>query len=86
MTAVHTTAAIGGAVYGMTETGSAIAQADRIKGNIAASQQARESSNFAIHSAKSGQLQWGYTADGWNMGGLKAGDKVFGGLPGQSAY
>ncbi|WP_232012384.1 VENN motif pre-toxin domain-containing protein [Cedecea lapagei] len=86
MTVVHSTAAVAGAVYGMTETGSAIAQTDRIKGNIATSQQARESSNFAIHSAKSDQLQWGYTADDWNMGGLKAGDKVFGGIPGQSAY
>ncbi|WP_414713430.1 hemagglutinin repeat-containing protein [Siccibacter turicensis] len=57
-----------------------------VKDNIALSQKARETSNFAIHSAKSDQLQWGYAADDWNIGGLKKGDKVFGGIPGQSAY
>ena len=33
--------------------------ADYVKDNIALSEKARESSNFAIHSAKSDQLQWG---------------------------
>ncbi|MCE0829067.1 VENN motif pre-toxin domain-containing protein, partial [Buttiauxella sp. A2-C2_NF] len=59
---------------------------DHVKSNIALSEKARESSNFAIHSAKSDQLQWGYAADEWSMTTLPAGSKVYGGIPGQSAY
>lgn len=60
--------------------------ADYVKENIALSKKSRESSNFAIHSAKSDQLQWGYAADQWGMTTLPAGSKVYGGIPGQSAY
>jgi hypothetical protein len=60
--------------------------ADHVKDNIALSEKARESSNFAIHSAKSDQLQWGYAADEWSMTTLPAGSKVYGGIPVQSAY
>ncbi|TPG63334.1 hemagglutinin repeat-containing protein [Ewingella americana] len=60
--------------------------ADYVKDNIALSEKARGSSNFAIHSAKSDQLQWGYAADEWSMTTLPAGSKVYGGIPGQSAY
>lgn len=58
-----------------------------MKDNIALSEKARESSNFAIHSAKSDQLQqWGYAADEWSMTTLPAGSKVYCGIPRQSAY
>ena len=57
-----------------------------MKDNIALSEKARESSNFAIHSAKSDQLQWGYAADEWSMATLPAGSKVYCGIPRQSAY
>ncbi|WP_263062899.1 hemagglutinin repeat-containing protein [Dickeya dadantii] len=67
-------------------TNTAMSMADRIKANIAESQQARESSNFGIHIAKSDQIQWGYAADEWGMVTLPAGSKVYGGIPGQSSY
>ncbi|WP_186454740.1 hypothetical protein [Nitrospirillum amazonense] len=41
---------------------------------------------LAIDEAKADQVKWGYAADEWEMKDLKAGDKVYGGLPGQSAY
>jgi filamentous hemagglutinin len=40
----------------------------------------------AIHAAKADQVLGGYAADQWGMTTLRAGDKVYGGLPGQSAY
>ncbi|MFB1117958.1 VENN motif pre-toxin domain-containing protein [Dickeya dadantii] len=67
-------------------TNTAMSMADRIKANIAESQQARESSNFGIHIAKSDQIQWGYAADEWGTVTLPAGSKVYGGIPGQSSY
>ncbi|MGL6549817.1 DUF637 domain-containing protein, partial [Aeromonas hydrophila] len=60
--------------------------AERIKANIAESQQARESSNFGIHIAKSDQIRWGYAADEWGFVTLPVGSKVYGGIPGQSSY
>lgn len=88
MAGVHTIAAIGGAVYGMktVSVSTGLSMADTVKQNIAISQKARKSSNFAIHSAKSDQLQWGYAADEWSMSTLPAGSKIYGGIPGQSAY
>ncbi|WP_431296427.1 hypothetical protein [Rahnella sp. PAMC 25559] len=57
-----------------------------MKDNIALSEKARESFNFAIHSAKSDQLQWGYAADEWSMATLPTGNKVYCGIPRQSVY
>jgi hypothetical protein len=39
-----------------------------------------------IKAAKADQLRWGYNADHWIPKQLKKGDRIFGGLPGQSAY
>jgi len=58
----------------------------RVLGNIADSQTARASSNFDIHIAQSDQIRWGYAADEWGMTSLPAGSRVYGGIPGQSAY
>ncbi|XRA31565.1 hemagglutinin repeat-containing protein [Enterobacter sp. SM3] len=60
--------------------------ASNVKANIAASQAGRESSNFDIHIAKSDQIQWGYAADLWERVTIPAGQKVYGGIPGQSSY
>ncbi|MGE8041135.1 hemagglutinin repeat-containing protein [Enterobacter asburiae] len=60
--------------------------ASNVKANIAASQAGRESSNFDIHIAKSDQIQWGYAADVWERVTIPAGQKVYGGIPGQSSY
>lgn len=60
--------------------------ASNVKANIAASQVGRESSNFDIHIAKSDQIQWGYAADLWERVTIPAGQKVYGGIPGQSSY
>ncbi len=70
----------------VAEVNTAKTMASQIKENIAASQAARESSNFAIHAAKSDQIKWGYAADEWAIEMIPAGTKVFGGIPGQSAY
>ncbi|WPD75987.1 VENN motif pre-toxin domain-containing protein [Dickeya fangzhongdai] len=67
-------------------TNTTMSMADRIKANIAESQQARESSNFGIHIAKSDQIQWGYAADEWGTVTLPSDSKVYGGIPGQSSY
>ena len=40
----------------------------------------------AINAAKADQVLGRYAADQWGMTSLSAGDKVYGGLPGQSAY
>ncbi|WP_394663887.1 RHS repeat-associated core domain-containing protein [uncultured Sphingomonas sp.] len=47
---------------------------------------ARAADEAAIDAARADQLQWGYAADEWGMIKLSAGDRVFGGIPGQSAY
>jgi len=69
---------------------AADATADALKANvlknIAESQAAREASNFAIHSAVSDQINWGYASDNWSMVTLPKGTILYGGLPGQSAY
>jgi len=46
----------------------------------------RAADKAAIDAARADQLQWGYAADEWGMTKLSAGDRVFGGIPGQSAY
>ncbi|WP_407274795.1 hemagglutinin repeat-containing protein [Dickeya ananatis] len=79
-------AKVAGKAVGAEATNTAMSMADRIKANIAESQQARESSNFGIHIAKSDQIQWGYAADEWGTVTLPAGSRVYGGIPGQSSY
>ncbi|CAK9886706.1 MAG: 16S rRNA endonuclease CdiA [Candidatus Erwinia impunctatus] len=83
-----TTAAnkLGAMLKEANSSNAALSISERVKENIAASQQARESSNFGVHIAKSDQLQWGYKADEWTMVTLPAGSKVYGGIPGQSSY
>jgi hypothetical protein len=39
-----------------------------------------------IKAAKEDQVKWGYAADQWGTKVLKPGDRVYGGIPGQSAY
>lgn len=58
----------------------------RVEANVAKSAAARASSNFDVHLARTDQIRWGYSADNWTMSGLRRGDTVFGGLPGQSSY
>jgi hypothetical protein len=59
---------------------------ERVLANIAESQAARGASRFEIHLAKTDQIRWGYAADEWGLTTLQPGDRIFGGLPGQSAY
>lgn len=47
---------------------------------------ATAANDAAIAAAKADQVKWGYAADDWGVMELKAGDKILGGLPGQSAY
>lgn len=56
----------------------------RVEAAVAESAAARRSSKFDIHLARTDQIRWGYVADDWSLTTLKAGDRVFGGLPGQS--
>ena len=42
--------------------------------------------SYAVGSARTDQLTWGYLPDEWSMTDLSAGSTVLGGLPGQSAY
>lgn len=58
----------------------------RVTANLADSAVARSASNFEVHVARSDQVRWGYAADEWGTTGLEAGDRVIGGLPGQSSY
>jgi hypothetical protein len=39
-----------------------------------------------VRLAQADQVRWGYSADDWGTTGLPAGTRVYGGLPGQSAY
>jgi hypothetical protein len=68
---------------GSTATGVNRAQ---VLENIANSQAARNASQFDIHLARTDQVRWGYAADDWGMTTLRSGDRVYGGLPGQSSY
>jgi YD repeat-containing protein len=61
-------------------------QRERVLTNIAASRRARASSNFSVHVAQTDQTRVGYAADHWEMTNLSAGERIFGGLPGQSPY
>ncbi|MBL0166275.1 MAG: hypothetical protein IPP85_03640 [Propionivibrio sp.] len=63
-----------------------IAIRQRVLGNVAESQSARASSGFDVHVARADQIRWGYSADQWSMTTLPAGSRVYGGIPGQSAY
>lgn len=58
----------------------------RVEANLAQSAAARASSNFDIHLARTDQIHWGYAANTWTMSGLRQGDTILGGLPGQSSY
>jgi RHS repeat-associated protein len=58
----------------------------RVLRNIEESRSARTASQFDIHLARSDQVRWGYAADEWGMATLKQGARVYGGIPGQSAY
>lgn len=58
----------------------------RVNANITNSKAARNASNFEVHIARTDQVRWGYAADDWNLKELKVGDRVIGGLPGQSSY
>ena len=62
------------------------AQRARVEANIAESRAARESSQFETHLAKTDQLNGNYKTDQWQLGPLKQGDQVYGGIPGQSSY
>lgn len=67
-------------------TAEQIAIRQRVLGNVAESQSARASSGFDVHVARTDQIRWGYAADQWSMTTLPAGSRVYGGIPGQSAY
>ena len=47
---------------------------------------AQSGESAEIEAAKADQVRWGYVADKWEPTKLKVGAKVYGGLPGQSAY
>ncbi|WP_323740825.1 LysM peptidoglycan-binding domain-containing protein [Caenimonas koreensis] len=58
----------------------------RVLSNIADTRAGNAASKFEIHLARTDQVRWGYGADEWRLTTLKAGDRVIGGLPGQSSY
>lgn len=39
-----------------------------------------------VEAAKASQIAGGYATDSWNVTTLRAGERVYGGLPGQSAF
>lgn len=58
----------------------------RIEANIAESAAARNSSNFEVYLAKSDQISGSYLPDQWSLTSLNVGDKLIGGLPGQTSF
>lgn len=63
-----------------------LATRERVLANIEATRAGNATSRFEVHLARTDQIRWGYAPDSWSMTTLNAGDRVFGGLPGQSSY
>ncbi|KKP37588.1 MAG: Rhs-family protein, partial [Candidatus Peregrinibacteria bacterium GW2011_GWA2_33_10] len=73
-------------MFGSREVNALSPMRLRVMDNVTASKFARAETGYPVLEAKIDQISHGYSADTWEMTTLRAGDVVYGGIPGQSAF